>query len=93
MSAALIGNMEWLKANCSSNIRRNGWQVSLLSGEESFAHEIVQKSDAVIVVTDHVSHQARQKVLAVCRNKVPVFMRHSCGACHFRSCLDHADCR
>lgn len=88
MSATLIGDTSWLKGVCGRDIRMSEWDMNLLSGDEAFACDVVEKSDAVIVVTDHISHAARRNILsAASKQKVPVFMRHSCGANLFQECL------
>jgi len=81
VSAALIGDLEWLKKTCSNEIKRGSWQLTCLSGKEAGVHDIVSRSDAVILVTDQVSHSTRRTVVsAAVKRNIPVFMRHSSGA-------------
>lgn len=92
MCAALIGDLEWLRHTCSTVAGFGAWRLACLSGEEKCLDEIVNRSDAVVLVTDQVSHRTRRSVMAAAlKMNIPVFMRHSSGAQLFRACLNELE--
>ena len=89
MCAVVVGRVRWVKDGEFTGSAMGDWQLTLLSGEEPFAMEAVEKSDAVVIFTDHATLDARQKVLqAASRRRVPVIMRHSCGVNLLHNCFE-----
>lgn len=51
--------------------------------------EKLLQSDAVIIFTNMVSHNAEQMAKNAARiQEIPVFMYHACGVCTLRECLN-----
>jgi hypothetical protein len=45
--------------------------------------------DAMVIFTNKVSHRARREAIGVAKSRnIPVYLRHSCGVCTLRRCLD-----
>jgi len=94
MCAVLVGRLKWVKEVNFTGSAMGDWQLTLLSGEEPFAMEVVEKSDAVVIFTDHATLDARQKVLqAASKRRVPVIMRHSCGVNLLQNCFERLDAK
>lgn len=89
MSIALIGGMDRLARHYVGEAKRIGISLKVFDVSEPSMVEKIRNVDALVVFTNKVSHQARAQALRVARSrKIPVFLRHSCGICTFRNCLD-----
>jgi hypothetical protein len=89
MSVALIGGMNRLERHYIDEAKRHGISLRVFSVSETGMAEKIRNVDALVVFTNKVSHKARAQALQVARSrKIPMLLRHSCGVCTFRDCLD-----
>jgi len=89
MSVALVGGMDRLARHYIGEAKRLGIFLQVFNVSEPGMVEKIQNVDALVIFTNKISHQARAQALRVARlRKIPVLLRHSCGICTFRSCLD-----
>ena len=73
----------------SSGAARGGpFELKYFCGDEWDLHDNVSASDVIVMITDQVSHAVRRRVLSLAAsNRVSLYMRHSCGASHIKSCM------
>ena len=89
MSIAVIGGMDRLEKHYVAEARRRGISVKVFSVSEVGMAEKICNVDALVIFTNKVSHKARIQALQVARSrKIPTLLRHSCGVCSFRDCLN-----
>ena len=66
-----------------------GVSLNVFNGTETRLASRVGDVDAMVIFTNKVSHIARREAVGVAKSRnIPVHMRHSCGVCTLRRCLD-----
>jgi ABC-type uncharacterized transport system substrate-binding protein len=89
MSIALIGGIDRLERHYHDEAKRRGVSLKVFSVAETGMASKMGNVDALVVFTNKVSHKARVQALQVARSrKIPALLRHSCGVCTFRDCID-----
>lgn len=89
MCVTLVGGMDRLQAEYMEAARQIGHSLKCIARNEKNFADKIGNPDRLIVFTNKISHEARQKVMRVARRKnIPVFLLHSCGISTLRNCLD-----
>ncbi len=89
MSIVLIGGMDRLAQHYRREAKKHGHRITIFSTETSRMSSSIQGADAVVLFTNKVSHQARNKAVDSAKKQgVPVYMYHSCGLCTLRNCFE-----
>ncbi|RJQ19307.1 MAG: DUF2325 domain-containing protein [Nitrospiraceae bacterium] len=88
MCVALIGGMDRLERQYKTEAEKMGINLKVFTRSESGLSSKIRNMDALVILTNKVSHQAKREVMNVAKAKnIPVFMYHSCGVCTLRDCL------
>lgn len=88
MSIVLVGGMDRLGEKYHDEARRFGMDLQIFSQAGQKMETKIKNAEAVVIFTNKVSHQARNKAFNEAKRQgVPVFMHHSCGVCTLRECL------
>ena len=88
MGAVLVGDVQWLLQTFERGGEGVPFELKYFSGDEWDLHDNVSASDVIVMITDQVSHTVRRRVLSLAAsNRVSLYMRHSCGASHIKSCM------
>jgi Uncharacterized protein conserved in bacteria (DUF2325) len=88
MRISLVGGMDRLERQYRIEAEKRGYELRVFNGPEVNMSSKLASSDAVVLFTGKVSHEAR--ILAVAATKsygIPLLQCHSCGVCSFRDCL------
>jgi hypothetical protein len=81
--------MDRLGRHYVDEARRHGIDVKVFRTFETGMAGKIGKVDALVVFTDKISHTARAHALQAARaGNIPMLLRHSCGVCAFRDCLN-----
>jgi hypothetical protein len=92
MSVVLVGGMDRLVEQYRAEAKRHGVDIQIFSQDDQGLSTKIKKADGVVIFTNKVSHQARNKAFKVAKNEgIPVLMHHSCGVCSLRECLNCLD--
>lgn len=66
-----------------------GISLKVFNGQEARLTSRMGNVDAMVIFTNKVSHSARREAVGVAKlRNIPVYLRHSCGFCTLRRCLD-----
>jgi len=66
-----------------------GVSLNVFNGTETRLASRVGDVDEMVIFMNKVSHIARREAVGVAKSRnIPVHMRHSCGVCTLRRCLD-----
>ncbi|RJQ54534.1 MAG: DUF2325 domain-containing protein [Nitrospiraceae bacterium] len=88
MCVALIGGMDRLGRQYKNEAEKLGINLKVFTRSEAGIGSKIKNMDALVILTNKVSHQAKREVMNVAKAKnIPVFMYHSCGVCTLRDCL------
>lgn len=88
MNIILIGGMDRLGEQYRTEAERHGMNLQIFSQNQSTMCSRIKNAGGVVIFTNKVSHQARDKAIKAAKKEgVPVFMHHSCGICSLRECL------
>ncbi|MBE0569422.1 MAG: DUF2325 domain-containing protein [Deltaproteobacteria bacterium] len=89
MSVALVGGMDRLSSHYVDEADRLGIRLTVFNVSRPGMAEKIRNVDALVVFTNKISHESRGQALRAARARnIPVVLRHSCGICTFRNCLD-----
>jgi len=89
MSITLIGGMDRLGEKYLKEAKNLGMELRIFSQSERNMAGKIKHSDAVVIFTNKVSHQARNEAFSAAKKQgIPVFMHHACGVCTLRECLN-----
>jgi hypothetical protein len=89
MCIALIGGMDRLERRYLLEGERAGVSLKVFNGTETRLASRIGDVDAMVIFTNKVSHTARREAVGVAKSRnIPVYLRHSCGVCTLRRCLD-----
>jgi hypothetical protein len=92
MSVVLVGGMDRLGEQYRAEAKRHGVDIQIFSQDEQGISAKIKHADGVVIFTNKVSHQARNRAVNAAKIEgVPVLMHHSCGLCSFRECLNCLD--
>ena len=88
MCITLVGGMDRLAKHYQGEAKKQGVKLNIFSQAQSGMENIIRKSDAVVLFTNKVSHQARNAAVAEAKKRdIPLYQYHSCGLCTLRDCL------
>lgn len=63
--------------------------LKVFNGPEAQLKSRMGNVDAMVIFTNKVSHRAKREAMGVAKSRnIPVYLRHSCGVCTLRRCLD-----
>lgn len=89
MSIILIGGMDRLGEQYRAEAKRHGVNIRIFSQDEQGISAKIKNADGVVIFTNKVSHQARNRAFKAAKSEgVPVLMHHSCGVCSLGECLN-----
>ncbi len=89
MSVVLVGGMDRLGEQYRAEAKRRGVDIQIFSHDEQGISAKIKKAEGVVIFTNKVSHQARNRAIKAAKNKgIPVLMHHSCGVCSLGECLN-----
>ncbi len=89
MCIALIGGMDRLERHYIEEAEKIGVDLRVFTRQEANIASKIRNADAMLIFTNKVSHKVKAQAIREARaNGIPVHMRHSCGVCTFRNCLD-----
>jgi len=87
-SISVVGGMDRLAHHYQRVARNMGISLQVFSRAQPGMAQKLQASQAVVLFTGHISHQARELVMGVGRScHIPVLQCHSSGLSSFRRCL------
>ena len=88
-TVTLIGGMDRLDRHYRQEAEKAGVNLKIFTRFEGNMDAKLLHSDALILFTNKISHQARNKVLCLAKaQNIQLFMFHTCGVCTLRECLD-----
>lgn len=88
MCISVVGGMKRLEPQYLKEAERMGVELRLFNNEATGLETRLYGSDAIIIFTNMVSHNARRVARKTGRiHGIPVFMHHACGVCTLRECL------
>jgi ABC-type uncharacterized transport system substrate-binding protein len=88
MRVALVGGIDRLQNHYRNEAAKLGVELRIFNKSETDLQAKLGKSEAVLLFTGKVSHQARLQVMGAAQSRnIPVYQSHNCGVCALRSCL------
>ena len=88
MCISVIGGIKRLEPQYLKEAKRMGVKIKIFNTEASALDTKIPGSDAVVIFTGKVSHNAKQAAQKTARlHNIPVFMSHACGVCALRECI------
>lgn len=88
MQVTVIGGIDRLGRHYHDTARKLGVTLRIFTRAEAGMASKLGHSQAVVLFTGNVSHQARDIVVRAARaHAIPVYQYHSCGVCTLRRCL------
>ncbi len=89
MRVSLIGGMDRLQKHYLQEAEKLGVDLRIFTRSENNMEAKIGHSQAVVIFTNKVSHQARnQAVNSASTKEIPVVMSHNCGVCALRDCIN-----
>jgi len=89
MCIALIGGMKRLEPQYLKEAARAGIELRIFSEPSKNMDEKLLRTDAVIIFTNMVSHNAKRMAKKTAKiHGIPVLMHHACSVCTLRECLN-----
>lgn len=89
MRVSLIGGMDRLHRYYLQEAEKQGVDLRIFTRSENNLQAKIGHSQAVVIFTNKISHQARnQAVNSASTKEIPVFMSHNCGVCALRDCIN-----
>jgi len=89
MRVSLIGGMDRLHRHYLQEAENMGVALRIFHRSENNLQAKIGHSQAVVIFTSKISHQARnQAVNSASTKEIPVFMSHNCGVCALRDCIN-----
>ena len=89
VNIALIGGMDRLRKHYIGEAEKAGVHLKVYSQSEVNMGAKIQNSDAVVIFTNKISHQAKKEAMQAAKARnIPVLMSHTCGVCSLRECID-----
>lgn len=80
MSIVLVGGMDRLGEQYRAEAKRHGVDIQIFSQDEQALCSKIKNSDGVVIFTNKVSHQARNRAFKTAKNEgILVLMHHSWG--------------
>ena len=89
MSIILVGGMDRLGEQYRAEAKRRGMDIQIFRQDEEGLSAKIKNADGVVIFTNMVSHQARNRAFKTAKSRgIPVLMHHSCGVCSLGECLN-----
>jgi len=81
--------MDRLEPHYIDEARKLGVKSKIFSSLAADLGRRIQNSEALVVFTSKVSHQARHRAVGIAKSRsVPVYQCNQCGVCALRKCLN-----
>jgi len=88
MCISVVGGLKRLEQQYHKEAERMGIDLKIYNDDVKGLDTKLPWSDAIIIFTGMVSHNARRVASKTARTHgIPVFMHHACGVCTLRECL------
>jgi len=88
VKVTLIGGMDRLEPHYRREARDAGHELKIFFQYETGMEAKIGATEALVLFTGKVSHNARNHALEAARNLgIPVVQSHSCGVSSLRECL------
>lgn len=88
MCIAVIGGVRRLEPHYLREAEQLGIELRLFNDPGAEVAQKLHRTDAVIIFTNMVSHNAKRLAKKAARIQgIPLFMHHACGVCTLRECL------
>jgi len=88
MCVAVIGGMDRLERHYRKEAEKFGIELKVFNTSTSGMAATIKTADALVILTNKVSHRARKDVMNAARARnIPVYQYHSCGVCTLRDCF------
>jgi len=89
MSVTLVGGMDRMAPHYQNEAKKQGIKLQIFSQAQTGMESKIRNSDALVLFTNKVSHQARNTAIAEAKKQdIPIYQFHSCGLCTLRDCLN-----
>jgi hypothetical protein len=89
MCVALIGGMYRLERHYIEEAEKMGIDLRVFTRQVANMGSKIRNADAMLIFTSKVSHKVKTQAIKEAKaNGISVHMRHSCGVCALRNCLD-----
>jgi hypothetical protein len=81
--------MDRLQKHYLQEAEKLGVDLRIFTRSENNLEAKIGHSEAVVIFTSKISHQARNQAMSSASTKdIPVFMSHNCGVCALRDCIN-----
>lgn len=92
MKITIVGGLDRLANQYQHEAAKRGFDLRVFNLPEVHMLHRIRGSEAVILFTGKVSHEARNKVVSLAKaNNIPLYQCHSSGVCALRDCLSCID--
>lgn len=89
MCIALIGGMDRLDKHYKEVAELAGLSLQIFSRSQTNIAAKLKKADLMVIFTNKVSHRVKTEAMQAAKSRgIPVIMRHTCGVCTLRECLE-----
>lgn len=89
MCIALIGGMDRLDKHYKEVAELAGLSLQIFSKSQTNIAAKLKKADLMVIFTNKVSHRVKTEAMQAAKScGIPVIMRHTCGVCTLRECLE-----
>jgi len=89
MCIALIGGMDRLDKHYKEVAELAGLSLQIFSRSQTNIAAKLKKADLMVIFTNKVSHRVKTEAMQAAKScGIPVIMRHTCGVCTLRECLE-----
>ena len=89
MSITLVGGMDRMAKHYQNEAKKHGIKLKIFSQAQTGMENKIRNSDALVLFTNKVSHQARNTAISEAKkSEIPIYQFHSCGLCTLRVCLN-----
>ena len=89
MCIALIGGMDRLDKHYKEVAELAGLSLQIFSRSQTNIAAKLKKADLMVIFTNKVSHRVKTEAMQTAKScGIPVIMRHTCGVCTLRECLE-----
>jgi len=89
MCIALIGGMDRLDKHYKEVAQSAGLSLLIFTRSQTNIAAKLKKADVMVIFTNKVSHRVKTEAMQAAKSfGIPVIMRHTCGVCTLRECLE-----
>jgi len=89
MCIVLIGGMDRLDKHYKEVAELAGLSLLIFTRSQTNIAAKLKKADIMVIFTNKVSHRVKTEAMQAAKScGIPVIMRHTCGVCTLRECLE-----